>query len=138
MDEAVILETTFLIDLERERRSGKPGPAMGLLRRLGHARLCIAHAVAGELAAGLSLARREAWEAFVAPFRLLDHTPDVDWHYGRLFRHLQADGRLIGANDLWTAATALAHELPVVTRNQKHFRRIPDLRVLTYGPGASA
>ena len=133
MDEAVILETTFLIDLERERRACRPGPAMGLLRRLGQARLCITHAVAGELAAGLSLARREAWEAFVAPFRLLDHTADTDWHYGRLFRHLQADGRLIGANDLWTAAAALAHGLPVVTRNEKHFRRIPDLRVLTYG-----
>jgi predicted nucleic acid-binding protein len=39
---------------------------------------------------------------------------------------------LIGANDLWIAATGLAYRLPIVTRNVEHYRRVPNLRVITY------
>lgn len=41
-------------------------------------------------------------------------------------------GLLIGANDLWIAAVALEHSLPLVTDNVSHFGRIPDLQVLGY------
>jgi predicted nucleic acid-binding protein len=36
------------------------------------------------------------------------------------------------ANDLWIAATALANGMPVVTRNVKHFQRVPGLSVISY------
>ena len=39
---------------------------------------------------------------------------------------------LIGANDLWIAATGLAYGCPVVTANQAHFERVPGLVVLGY------
>ena len=42
-------------------------------------------------------------------------------------------GLLIDANDLWIAATALAFEMPVVTRNERHFARVPGLDVIGYG-----
>lgn len=41
-------------------------------------------------------------------------------------------GQLIDANDLWIAATALAFEMPVVTRNEKHFARVPRLDMVGY------
>jgi predicted nucleic acid-binding protein len=37
---------------------------------------------------------------------------------------------LIGAHDLWIAATALAHGLAVATGNAAEFRRVPGLRVI--------
>ena len=37
---------------------------------------------------------------------------------------------LIGAHDLWIAATALAHGMGVATANPRDFRRVPGLRVL--------
>jgi tRNA(fMet)-specific endonuclease VapC len=39
-------------------------------------------------------------------------------------------GLPIGAHDLLIAATALTHDLAVATLNEKHFARVPRLRVL--------
>lgn len=128
----LILETTFLVDLERERRRGAPGAAREALGRMASDRLFVTFTVAGELAAGASLSDRAAWQAFLAPFHVLPSTPDVWWEYGKAFRHLQQNGLLIGANDLWIAATGLAHGMPVVTANAEHYRRVPGLEVVAY------
>ena len=132
MADKLILETTFLIDLERELAHGVEGPAQAFLTSHPTSQLHITFTVAGELAAGVSLDRRAKWEQFVAPFRVLPYTQDVCWEYGQAFRFLQANGLLIGANDLWIAATAIASEMPVVTRNARHYQRVPGLQVLTY------
>jgi tRNA(fMet)-specific endonuclease VapC len=132
VDRALILETTFLIDLEREHRHGTPTGAVDFLGRTDSARLYLPAFVAGELAAGTSLVNRRRWEAFLAPFFLLPMTPDVAWEYGRAYRHLRGVGQLIGTNDLWIAATGLAYQMTVVTRNVEHYRRVPDLDVESY------
>ena len=49
------------------------------------------------------------------------------------FRYLRDNGLLIGPNDLWIAATGLVTGMPVVTRNEAEFRRVPELEVLGYG-----
>lgn len=132
MARALILETTFLIDLEREHLRGRPEGAVEYLEANANASFYLPFVVPGELAAGVSLANRQRWEAFLAPFYLLPHTPDVSWEFGRAYRHLRSAGQLIGTNDLSIAATALAYEMPVVTRNVAHFRRVPHLDVETY------
>lgn len=38
-------------------------------------------------------------------------------------------GELIGFEDTMIASVALSHGFTVVTRNEKHFRRIPELRI---------
>ena len=132
MDRALILETTFLIDLDREERRGETGPATTFLEREPDARLYVPSAVAGELAGGPSSRDRDKWEAFLAPLFVLPPSPDICWQYGRIYRHLKDNGQLIGTNDLWIAATAVVHGMPLVTRNRDHFTRIPDLEVETY------
>ena len=132
MGRALILETSFLIDLEREHLRGTLTGAVDYLASQEDARLYLPVIVAGELAAGSSMANRPRWEVFLAPFFLLPVTPDVAWEYGRTYRHLRGTGQLIGANALWIAATALANGMPVVTRNVAHFKRVPHLEVETY------
>ena len=136
MADALILETTFLVDLEREALREEEGPAHRFLRDNPDRELCITLTTAGELASGPRLEERERWERLVERFRVI--TPDLEasWHYGRSYRYLKDNGLLIGANDLWIAAIALAHGLPLVTRDAAHFRRVPGLSFLSYGSGA--
>jgi len=129
----VILDSTFLVDFERESARGKAGPATGLLQERADEELCITFTIAGELAAGESMGRdRARWEFFIRPFRFFGYNDEVAWRFGEIFRELRRRGALIGANDMWIAATALANDQPIVTRNADEFRRVPGLDVLSY------
>ncbi len=71
-------------------------------------------------------------EAFFRPFISLPFDEKAAEHYGLIRAQLERSGQKIGANDLVIAATALATDLTVVTRNQGEFRRVPGLRVETW------
>lgn len=47
-------------------------------------------------------------------------------HWGRLRFRLREEGRRINVNDLWIAAVALAHGMPVITQDED-FRILSDL-----------
>jgi len=128
----LILETTFLVDLERELLAGADGPAQRFLAGRPTESLYITFTVAGELAAGLGPEGRDRWERFVAPFTVLPSSAEVCWEYGKAHRYLRTNGLLIGANDLWIAATAVAWDKALVTRNTSGFQRVPGLTVLGY------
>jgi len=49
--------------------------------------------------------------------------------FGVLRGDLSRRGLTIGDFDLLIAATALHHDLTLVTRNRRHFSRIPSLRL---------
>jgi predicted nucleic acid-binding protein len=132
MADGLILETTFLIDLERELDKGEQGPTQNFLAAHETDSLFTTFTVAGEMAAGFSIDARTRWEQYIEPFKVLPCTTDVCWQYGQTFIYLQANGMLIAANDLWIAATALAFQKPIVTRNQRHYGRVPGLKLLTY------
>jgi tRNA(fMet)-specific endonuclease VapC len=129
----VILDSTFLVDFERESARRQAGPATGFLEGRPDEELCITFTIAGELAAGESMGRdRAKWESFIRPFRFFGYNDEVAWHFGEIFRELRRKGSLIGANDMWIAATALANNHPIATRNADEFRRVPGLEVLSY------
>jgi predicted nucleic acid-binding protein len=45
----------------------------------------------------------------------------------QIYQRLKSAGNLIDLPDLFIAATAIAHELPLATLNTKHFERITEL-----------
>ena len=132
MDRGLILETTFLVDLEREAGRKEPGRAHAFLDIEPDARLYITLTMAGELAGGPRVNERGVWDRLLRRFEVLVPDREVAWRYGRTFRYLRDQGHLIGTNDLWIAATALIHEMPLVTRNAVEFRRVPELDVRSY------
>ena len=73
--------------------------------------------------------RREKLDGFLAPYPRLAFDFLCVPHYARIRHHLEKAGQIIGGNDLQIAATALAHDLTVVTHNGGEFRRVPGLKV---------
>ncbi len=68
-------------------------------------------------------------DAFFAAFASLPFDDEAAAHYGLVRAQLHRSGALIGPNDLLIAATALAVDATVVTRNDTEFRRVAGLRV---------
>jgi predicted nucleic acid-binding protein len=61
--------------------------------------------------------------------RVLDVNRRVVRHFGQLRGTLRRQGLLLPAPDLLIAAAALAYDLTLVTRNLRHFQRIPALDI---------
>jgi predicted nucleic acid-binding protein len=49
-----------------------------------------------------------------------------------LYTALVRSNQSVGANDLWIAASATEHDLPLLTRNASEFRRVAGLNVVDY------
>ena len=126
----MILDTNVLIRLEREIRRNESGPTVRFFESIQSERLCITPTIAGELACGMSLAKRDAWVKFIEPYEMLRVDSGVSWFYGEVYRGLAAKGQLIGTNDLWIASAALANGLSVVTGNVAEFSRVKGLVVV--------
>jgi tRNA(fMet)-specific endonuclease VapC len=125
----LILDTNFVITAERDARRGLSGRAHAFLTAHPNETFYITFTVAGELACGQSTAVRRDWERLCRRYPILPWTKEIAWHYGEIYRDLAAKGELIGGNDLWIAATALAHSFGLVTSNIDEFRRVPGLVV---------
>lgn len=66
---------------------------------------------------------------FIALFTSLSFDDAVAEHYARVRADLSKQGTPIGGNDLLIAATALAHDLILVTHNTREFRRVQGLKL---------
>jgi tRNA(fMet)-specific endonuclease VapC len=49
--------------------------------------------------------------------------------YGTIRAKLESTGEMIGNNDLWIAAHAMAVGLTLVTNNEREFRRVHGLKI---------
>lgn len=126
-----LFDTCFLIDLEREMPRGK-GKAHLFLEQNASARPWVRWTVAGEFAEGFGDIYHPACAAMLSRFEILPMDEATAHHYAVTTRFLRGQNLLIGANDQWIAASALAHAMPLVTTNSAHFSRIPGLSVVAY------
>jgi tRNA(fMet)-specific endonuclease VapC len=94
-----------------------------------------------ELLAGIRLAdtdarraRRTAFvEGMLAQVRVLSFGEEVARVHASLHASLRLAGRQIGAHALIIAATALYHDLPLLTGNAREFARVDGLDILDLG-----
>jgi len=128
----VILDTTVLIDLEREIRRRTPGPAAHALDRHASEPFGVSVVAAAELAEGYEDSARRSALQFLGHFELLPIDEEIAWIWSRLSRATRADGRPLGDNDLWIAATAARHARPLLTRNARDFRDLAGVVAVSY------
>lgn len=60
---------------------------------------------------------------------IVEITEQVAEHYARIRARLETRGTTISGNDLWIAATAVAHGATLVTNNTSEFARVAGLRL---------
>ena len=84
--------------------------------------------LAGFAASGWAQANRDYLAKFMAPAHVHLMRPDEKTarHYADLYALLRRQGTPVPANDLWIAALARQHRLPLLTFDA-HFRNVPGL-----------
>ncbi len=131
------VDTTFLIDLLREAKRRIAGPATKTLEELGDEGLALSLFVLCELEAGAAAAAKPVEErrrvaSLTATLALALPDAALAERYGELLAKLDRQGETVATMDLLIAATALGDGARLVTRNGRHFGRIPGLEVVTY------
>lgn len=122
-----LVDSDWLIDAFR----GVPA-AVDLLARLRDEGLAVSIVSYGELFEGAVGAPDPATELarfrrFLARLALLPLDDAVMERFAFIRAELRRRGQLIPDLDLLIAATALHHDLTLLTRNVRHFNRIPEL-----------
>lgn len=69
-------------------------------------------------------------EAGMAHYLVLPCDRQVAQRWAELKVAGETEGNVLGVNDLWIAATALRHGIPLATNNRHHFERVPDLHLV--------
>jgi tRNA(fMet)-specific endonuclease VapC len=127
------VDTTFLIDLQRERSAGDDdGAAHRLLKRSPDAELFLSTIALGEFAEGFDQAEHPIVTAMRETHTLVPVDDQTALVYARVVRQLRRRGELIGTNDLWIGCTSLRLGIPIVTANLADFRRIDGLGIVHY------
>ena len=125
-----VLDTAFLIDLQREWARGEAGPATRFLREHAQEECGVSVVSVLEFLEGYQSVRDG--EAFLEPFVWIDVTARVARSGSRLRRDLHRAGHPIGDFDVLIAATALEAGATLVTADARHFQRVEGLCLETY------
>lgn len=124
--EAVLIDTSVLVG--RFRREPR---AMKALERIGAARMLLCDAVVAEVLAGTRNKAEYAAtkQELVAQFRILPFSQEVSQCFWAILDGID-QGRDVHFADQLIAATAMAHRVPVLTLNTKHFKQIKGLELV--------
>lgn len=127
---AVLIDTSVLINVERR--------GLALERALAERERAISVITASELLYGVFRAgdnrlraRGQAFvEHLISSIEPLPITTPVARAHAEIWAALERGGEMIGAHDMWIAATAVSHGMDVATANATEFERVPGLTVV--------
>jgi predicted nucleic acid-binding protein len=120
-------------DITADYLNGQPF-AITLLDSLVLPGLAISLVTYGEIYDGIydgrnPQAAERAFLQFLRPITVLPLTKSIMKEFARIRAQLRHAGMIIGDDDIMIAATAVYHHLDLVTRNVRHFGRIPYLTI---------
>ena len=127
-----ILDADWIINVTAGNRS-----SAAIIDRLSPQGISVSWATVGEVyeiaynspnpAAQLDIYRR-----FLLPFQMVGLNEPIVECFAEIRSYLRRRGEIISDFDIILAATALQHDLTVLTFNTRHFERIPDLRIYRF------
>lgn len=126
-----MIDTDWLIDY----LTGKP-LALELIESLIPAELSISIVTYAEAYEGIYFGHdpehfETVFNSFLVAATVLGISEDVARVWATLRGTLRRTGQLIPPSDLFIAATAIHHDLVLVSRNLSHFERVPGLKLFS-------
>ncbi len=132
----ISVDTTFLVDLWRERDLPDSTARRLLAANSGEEFVVPAHAAGEFLEGGAAVSRERLAQslAFLRLFRIGEVGLETARQYALVVSELRGRSALAGRSksDLWIAAWAMQHGVPLVTRNTRHFEGIRRLELMPY------
>ncbi len=125
-----MLDTNICIYIAKHR----PREVRARFERLKPGQLIMSAITYGELRYGAIKSTQQAYaraqlEELVQDIPVQELDSKAAEIYGEIRATLEKQGRLIGNNDLWIGAHALALDLTLATNNEREFKRIPGLSI---------
>jgi tRNA(fMet)-specific endonuclease VapC len=125
-----LLDTNICIYIQRAR----PPSVLAKFEALSGGDAAISAVTWGDLVYGAEMSTRrqsvlDALQEFISFVPVLSVPVDAGACYGMIRARLERSGEIIGNNDLWIAAHALAAGLTLVTNNEREFSRVPELTI---------
>ena len=130
MEPRYLLDTNLCIYIRQKR----PEEVLRRFRKLRPGEAVLSVITYGELLYGAAKSEQrvraiEQLHELVSVLPALSLPEAAAEAYGTIRAELELNGEMIGNNDLWIAAHALAAGLILVTNNEKEFRRVRRLKV---------
>ena len=130
MEPRYLLDTNMCIYIRQKR----PEEVLRRFRKLRPGEAVLSVITYGELLYGAAKSEQrvraiEQLHELVSVLPALSLPEAAAEAYGTIRAELELNGEMIGNNDLWIAAHALASSLILVTNNEKEFRRVRRLKV---------
>jgi tRNA(fMet)-specific endonuclease VapC len=130
VDFRYLLDTNICIYIRKK----KPERVSQRFHKAGSGEVAISVITYGELLYGASkseqsarsLATVQEFVRIVPPLPLPENAAEA---YGFIRAELESRGEMVGPNDLWIAAHALASGLTLVTNDEREFRRVRGLKM---------
>jgi tRNA(fMet)-specific endonuclease VapC len=129
-----IIDTDILIDFLRNKRE-----TVAFVGGLEEKRVLLSTTVvnAFELYYGAHKSRNpeknlQATKKLMSRLILLPLTPKSAQKAGHIYAELETKGQSIGLRDTLIGAIALTREFSIATHNIEHFRKIKDLRIISF------
>ena len=133
-------DTDFVIDLLREQRRGVVGPAHRKLEQLGDAPIRLSVFVMCELEAGAAgyhdPEEVQRVRRLCQQFEVVYPDERFAPQYGETLAALKQQKLTVATMDLLIGTLALVENDTLVTRNVRHFEKIPHLQIEKYDGGA--
>ncbi len=130
----VCLETTFLVDILRGNEKAK-----SILESIDNendikaiATPSIMELISGAIANPKIKGEKDKVINFINSFAIFDLNKESSILAGEIEAGLSQKGETIEPEDIMIAAICIKNKETLVTRNKKHFEKIPDLKIMSY------
>jgi len=125
--QTICIDTSVLINLFRKQNKEKSYFYQLLKQNYSFAMSVVTEY---EIMIGSNESQIVFWKELFAEITILPFDRDVEHLAVDIFRSLKRANKLIDVPDIFIAATAMYHKMPLATINRKHFERIENLILL--------